>query len=70
MVALTKVDRSRLMDVIWDIQRKKRFIGHDDITKIAHEFNMSRMELEGVITFYHFYHRTHSGNSLFISTIP
>ncbi len=62
MVALTKVDRSRLMDVIWDIQRKKRFIGHDDITKIAHEFNMSRMELEGVITFYHFYHRTHSGN--------
>lgn len=62
MVAATKVDRSRLMDVIWDIQRKKRFIGHDDITKIAQEFDMSRMELEGVITFYHFYHRTHSGN--------
>ncbi len=62
MVAATKVDRSRLMDVIWGIQRKKRFIGHDDITKIAQEFEMSRMELEGVITFYHFYHRTHSGN--------
>lgn len=62
MVAATKVDRSRLMDVIWGIQRKKRYIGHDDITKIAQEFEMSRMELEGVITFYHFYHRTHSGN--------
>jgi [NiFe] hydrogenase diaphorase moiety large subunit len=32
------------------------------MTKIAEEFNISRMELEGVITFYHFFHRTHSGN--------
>ncbi|MBT8296837.1 MAG: NAD(P)H-dependent oxidoreductase subunit E, partial [Maribacter sp.] len=62
MVTVTKVDRSRLMDVVWGIQRKKRYIGHDDITKIAQEFDMSRMELEGVITFYHFFHRTHSGN--------
>lgn len=56
------LQRTSLMDVIWGIQRKKRYIGHDDITKIAQEFEMSRMELEGVITFYHFYHRTHSGN--------
>ena len=62
MVTVTKVDRSRLMDVVWGIQRKKRYIGHDDITKIAQEFDMSRMELEGVITFYHFFHRMHSGN--------
>jgi len=62
MVAGTKVDRSNLMDVIWGIQRKKRYISHDDVTKIAQEFNISRMELEGVITFYHFFHRVHSGN--------
>lgn len=61
MITENKVDRSKLMDVIWDIQRKKNHISHDDISKIAHEFKMSRMELEGVVTFYHFYHRLPSG---------
>ncbi len=31
------------------------------MTKISQEFNISRMELEGVISFYHFYHRKHAG---------
>jgi len=55
-------NRTRLMSVIWEIQRKKRFVSHDDITKIAKVFNLSRMEVEGVVTFYHFFHRTHAGN--------
>ncbi len=62
MPTKNKIDRSNLMRVLWDVQRKRRYIGHDDITKIAQKFNISRMELEGVITFYHFFHRTHSGN--------
>jgi [NiFe] hydrogenase diaphorase moiety large subunit len=53
--------KSSLMNVLWDIQRKRRYISHDDMTKIAIEFNISRMELEGVISFYHFYHRKHAG---------
>ncbi len=53
--------KTSLMNVLWDIQRKRRFIGRDDMTKISKEFNISRMELEGVISFYHFYHRKHSG---------
>ena len=61
MVAKNKLDRSELMHVLWDVQRKKRHIGHDDITKIAQEFGLSRMEVEGVVTFYHFYHRTDCG---------
>ena len=55
------IDRSKLMSVLWKIQAKKSCIEHDDITKIAQEFGMSRMEVEGVVTFYHFYHRTHAG---------
>ncbi|MCW5519843.1 NAD(P)H-dependent oxidoreductase subunit E [Aureitalea sp. L0-47] len=55
------IDRSKLMDVLWKVHRKKRHIGHDDISKIANQFEMSRMELEGVVTFYHFYHRIPSG---------
>ena len=53
--------RTSLMDVLWEIQRKKRHIGRDDMSKIAQQFNMSRMELEGVITFYHFFHRRDCG---------
>ena len=55
------IDRSKLMSVLWDIQVKKNCISHDDITKISQEFDLSRMEVEGVVTFYHFYHRTHAG---------
>ena len=53
--------RSSLLPVLWDIQRKRRFISSDDITKIAKEFHMSRIELEGVISFYHFFHTEHAG---------
>jgi len=53
--------KSSLMNVLWDIQKKRRYISHDDMTKISQEFNISRMELEGVISFYHFYHRKHAG---------
>lgn len=53
--------KTSLMDVLWDIQKKRRFISRDDMTKISKEFDISRMELEGVISFYHFYHREHAG---------
>ncbi|NOQ91734.1 MAG: NADP oxidoreductase, partial [Flavobacteriaceae bacterium] len=53
--------KSSLMNVLWDIQKKRRYISHDDMTKIAKEFDISRMELEGIISFYHFYHRQHAG---------
>ena len=53
--------RTTLMNVLWDIQRKRRHISRDDMTKISKVFNMSRMELEGVITFYHFFHRSDVG---------
>ena len=53
----TTARKTSLMNVLWDIQRKRRYISHDDKTKIAKEFNISRMELEGVISFYHFFHR-------------
>lgn len=57
------------MNVLWDIQRKRRYISRDDMTKISEEFNISRMELEGVISFYHFFHRHHSGKfTIYLNT--
>lgn len=55
------MDRSKLMNVLWDVQRKTGYISRDDITKISQAFGISRMELEGVVTFYHFYHRQPAG---------
>lgn len=49
------------MDVLWDIQKKRRYISSDDITKIAQAFDISKSEVRGVISFYHFYHFSHSG---------
>ncbi len=63
MAALqTPPPKSSLMNILWDIQRKRRYIAPDDMTKIANEFGISRTELEGIISFYHFFHRSHAGN--------
>ncbi len=57
----TPPPKSSLMNILWDIQKKRRYIAPDDMTKIANEFNMSKTELEGIVSFYHFYHRKHAG---------
>ena len=63
MAALqTPPPKSSLMNILWDIQRKRRYIAPDDMTKISNEFGISRTELEGIISFYHFFHRSHAGN--------
>lgn len=69
MITNNSIDRSQLMAVLWEIQKKKRHISHDDITKIAKEFDLSRMEVEGVATFYHFFHRTDCGKfTIYLNT--
>lgn len=62
IMAINKtLNRNKLMSVLWKIQKKRRHIGHDDITRVAQEFNLSRMEVEGVVTFYHFFHKQDCG---------
>lgn len=57
----TAKKRTTLMNVLWDIQRKRRFISKDDMKKISNEFNISMIELEGIISFYHFFHLSDAG---------
>lgn len=64
LIMVTKenaIHRSKLLNVLWDIQRKRRFISRDDMKKISKEFNISMIELEGVISFYHFFHLSNAG---------
>lgn len=53
--------RPNLVNVLWDIQKKRRYISRDDIAKIANEFNISKIELEGIVSFYHFFHFKDAG---------
>lgn len=56
-----KYPRNELLNILWSVQCEKRYIDDDDIAKIADVFEISNVEVEGVLTFYHFFHRKHSG---------
>ena len=38
--------KSSLMDILWDIQKKRRYIAPDDMTKIASEFHLHLHRIE------------------------
>ncbi|MDP3352554.1 MAG: NAD(P)H-dependent oxidoreductase subunit E [Flavobacteriaceae bacterium] len=54
-------NRTSLLNVLWDIQKKRRHISSEDMVKIAKEFKMSKMEVEGIVSFYHFFHQSDVG---------
>ena len=54
-------NRTSLLNVLWDIQKKRRYISSEDMVKIAKEFKMSKMEVEGIVSFYHFFHQSDVG---------
>ena len=48
-------DKSRLMDILLDIQGQYKFIPDEAIEVIGEELDLSRVDVEQVITFYHFF---------------
>lgn len=54
-------DRSNLMAVLWDIQRKKRRVSDEEIAKLSQAFDIPTAEIEGIVSFYHFYTFADSG---------
>jgi len=53
--------RSSLLNRLWDLQNSNRYITDIDIAHLAAEINISAVEVEGVVSFYHFFHRKPSG---------
>ena len=49
--------RHQLLDAIWSIQDKQGYIADHDVDFLANEFNISNIDVEGVISFYHFFKR-------------
>lgn len=53
--------RSRLLSELWDYQERDRFISHEAINHLANRYQLSEIEIEGVASFYHFFHLKHAG---------
>ncbi|MBV6426998.1 MAG: NAD-reducing hydrogenase HoxS subunit alpha [Haliscomenobacter sp.] len=55
------IDHSPLLNLLWARQDAKGFISDQDIHDIAEHMDLSFIEVEGVCTFYHFFHRRPAG---------
>ncbi len=55
------LSKSDLLNHLWRYQLKHGFITDDDAAECATKFKLSSIDLEGVISFYHFFHRQSAG---------
>lgn len=58
---LVEPGQTQMLNQLWELQLKNGFINDDDIKRIADQFSLSTIEVEGVVSFYHFFHRKPTG---------
>jgi len=51
-----QADKTRLMDMLWDIQRQQDYISDEAIASLAEGLAMSGDDVRETLTFYHFFH--------------
>lgn len=56
-----KSDKTRLMDMLIELQSSKGYISGDDKSNIARELKIARIDVEQTISFYHFFSQTPTG---------
>jgi [NiFe] hydrogenase diaphorase moiety large subunit len=61
IVAGYKKDPSRLIDMVREVQKKLGQVSSESAAKIAALLNMSKVDVEGVATFYHFFSTVPAG---------
>jgi [NiFe] hydrogenase diaphorase moiety large subunit len=54
-------DRTELLDYLWKVQNKYGHIRRDDIQTCSRALNISAVEVEGIVSFYHFFTRKLAG---------
>ena len=52
---LAKESRTRLLDKLWECQLSQGYISRSAIRKIAQDIQIATIQVEGVISFYHFF---------------
>ena len=54
-------DKARLMDILIDTQDSLGYISEETIVEIANQLNISRIDVEQTVTFYHFFSQVPRG---------
>jgi [NiFe] hydrogenase diaphorase moiety large subunit len=55
------IDRTKTLDCLWSFQNANGYITDAFVKEFAADLGISEIELEGVISFYHFFHRKKVG---------
>lgn len=57
-----KYNRTRLLDLFWDIQSEYRYVSDEALELLSAELSVSVPELKDTLTFYHFFHDQPAGD--------
>jgi len=55
------MERSRLLAHLWEFQNNEGYISDKAIFELSQKLRVSKNEIEGVVSFYHFFHRQPTG---------
>jgi len=55
------MDRTHLLNKLWEYQHEFGYISDKAVSEISKQLNVSNIEVESVISFYHFYHKKPTG---------
>lgn len=58
------MDRTHLLNKLWDYQHEFGFISNTAVLEISKLLNVSTIEIESVISFYHFFHKNPTGKNV------
>ena len=61
VVKANGTDRSRLLDIVREAQQELGCVSDESVVEIARLLKISRVDVEGVVTFYHFFSKTPLG---------
>lgn len=58
------MDRTQLLNKLWEQQRQFGYISNQAISKLATNLNVSTVEIDSVVSFYHFFHKKPTGKNI------
>lgn len=66
---LAKEGRTKLLDKLWKYQLEDGFVSRSAIKRIADELQIATIQVEGVLSFYHFFHTEPTGRyTIYLNT--
>lgn len=58
------MDRTHLLNKLWEYQHEFGYISDEAVSEISNQLNVSNIEIESVISFYHFFHKNPTGKNI------